>query len=148
MLIRVTENHIRNGQPTHCFQCPIALAILDSVAECDPEVRVFVWKRAVSFRSWNSDYVIALPDICQVFIALFDCHRDDQKPFWAEEFEFDLNYHPPVPKEPYAYTDLPQRYFDSCGPSKAANSLHQIWRTVIVTGLTVSDVVRQTSITN
>lgn len=75
MKIQVTQKHINEGKRGECFNCPIALALLEATGQ--------QWD--VSFHmacSWH--YNLNLPEIAQEFIGRFDYEKT------VKPFEFEL----------------------------------------------------------
>lgn len=85
MLIHVTKEHIKQGQPSECARCPIALALHD-VFKC----KVFItfetprWIPVIAFECCGSNISIPLPPIVEAFLDRFDAGKR------CRPFTFDL----------------------------------------------------------
>ena len=75
MIIKVTAEHIKNGQPRNNCACPIALAVDEQM-----KVKSVVTTYAIFIS--NTRYV--LPDAAKAFISAFDSLEQ------VEPFEFEL----------------------------------------------------------
>jgi hypothetical protein len=85
--ITVTADHIAEGVPGECGECPIALAIAEAFPSA-AEVAVYashvnIWKTAGRGRDF---FTSELPEVAVAFIEHFDRIRD------GEPFTFDLDY--------------------------------------------------------
>ena len=92
MLIKVTQEHIDEGTPMHCWRCPVALAIRDTIAENETYGRL---PSVDVNRSWGSisgiDYDkrwFAFSERVVSFIDTFD--RGDH--VWPFEFELGTEF--------------------------------------------------------
>ncbi len=95
MKIVVSADHVRAGVVLSCVKCPIAMAVLDTVAAKIPTAQVRVYPRVLHIRSspWRDWTTIQLPGAAISFIAAFDA-GGIPAPF---EFELPIGEHEPDP---------------------------------------------------
>ena len=85
--VSVTADHIAEGVPGECGECPIALAIAEAIPAA-VEVAVYtehvnIWEPAGCGRDF---FTSELPEVAVAFIERFDRIHD------GEPFTFDLDY--------------------------------------------------------
>jgi hypothetical protein len=83
MKISVTQKHIDKGVKRSCGQCPIALALVDSIKG---SYYPFADPRVLGYCLDNKSYRAITPDVARNFMHDFDYDRP------VVPFEFEVNF--------------------------------------------------------
>ena len=82
MEIRVTQDHIDSGAPDSCFECPVALALIDAGVE-----GVEVNHMQINYVRDGRSITTETPEVITGFIYDFDDERTRHE---CRPFEFEL----------------------------------------------------------